>query len=289
MNEQLRDKFSELTKEINPLVNAIQDSMGEFTEKMNPIANAIQDSMERMKPVIETINASAEKFRQQYLPAIEQFFEMHGPKFAELARLAKEWQENRKIRVTEMAEYGWFPNWFTFDFRPEEDETLDDFMIGHIDQCWDDLTQRIIKFCPNRKHILKVAFDLLEQGNYIASVPLLIIQADGICSEEFTYFFTKDNQTGNKASDEIICQAESGELVVSIFSDILLEPFKVDLQISKGSSRASKAAKEKGPNRHGIIHGSRKHLDYGSKVNGYKAVSFLAFIVYALKDEFKKT
>ena len=74
---------------------------------------------------------------------------------------------------------------------------------------------------------------------------------------------------------------------MNFLSEILLEPFKVDLQISQGSSRASKA-KEKGPNRHGIIHGSRKHLDYGSKINSYKAISFLAFLVFTTKDAFKE-
>ena len=37
-------------------------------------------------------------------------------------------------------------------------------------------------------------------------------------------------------------------------------------------------------NRHGILHGDENYLDYGSKINAYKAFSFLAFIVFSTKD-----
>jgi hypothetical protein len=38
------------------------------------------------------------------------------------------------------------------------------------------------------------------------------------------------------------------------------------------------------PNRNGILHGSRKHLDYGTEVNSLKALSLLAFVVYCFDD-----
>lgn len=256
---------------------------------MLSIGSAIQEGVERVRPTLEAIASSVEQLRQQYSPIIQQFAETLGQVIAEFAKQAKRWQEEQKISVADMAKLGWFPNWFTFFFHPEDKyENLDDLMIAHIDECWDELQKQIIEHSPERRHILEVAFKLHEEGNYIASIPLFLTQSDGICSEEFTYFFTKDPQTGRKAAEEIINQIENNELSTNFFGEILLEPFKVDLQISKGSSKASKTAKEKGPNRHGIIHGSRKHLDYGSKINSYKALSFLAFIVWSVKDVLKK-
>lgn len=257
---------------------------------MLPIANAIHESIERLRPTLEDLAVTKQRIQQQLTPLVQQFSETYGPAITRLAKHAKKWQEEQKISVTEMAEHGWFPNWHTFFFEPEEDyNNLDEFMITHLDQCWYELKENIIEHCPKRKDILEVAFALHEQENYIASIPLLLTQSDGICSEEFTYFFSKDNKTKERASDQIIRQAESNEIAINFLSEILLEPFKVDLQITQSSSKYSKAAKGKGPNRHGIIHGSRKHLDYGSRINGYKAISFLAFIVYTVKDEFKKT
>ncbi len=252
------------------------------------IANAIQQGIERMRPTLEAVGLALYNFRQQYGEIIQKFAVIYGPKIAEFAKKAVEWQVAQKMNVAHMAERGWFPNWFTFFAKKgDESESLDDFMISHIDTCWPEIREKILAHCENRRHIIEVALKLHEEGNYVASIPLLLIQADGICSEEFTYFFTKDDATGHKASDKILSQVENSELAINFFSEILLEPFKTDLQISQGSSKASKAAKEKGPNRHGIIHGSRKHLDYGTKINGYKALSFLAFIVFTVKDIFK--
>jgi hypothetical protein len=266
----------------------IGGSADSLKEIMLPFATAIQENIERMRPALGAIANAVEIFIQQCAPLVKQFTETYWPKIEEFAKGVRKWQEDQKISVAGMAKQGWFPNWFTF-FSQIGDKSLDDFMIDHIDQCLDILKQKIVEFSPERKHILEAAFRLHEEGNYIASIPLLLTQSDGICSERFTYFFTKDPSTGNKASDEIIQQSERGEFAASFFTEIMLEPFKVKLQICEGASKASKKAKAKGPNRHGILHGSRKHLDYGTKINGYKALSFLAFIVFTVKDVLKKT
>lgn len=237
----------------------LSENIEAFKRQMILLNSAIQEGVEIVRPTLETIVSDVEMLRQKYSSFIQQFTESFGQAVAEFAKQAKKWQEEQKISVSAMAQQGWFPNWFTFFFHPEKKyENLDDFMIAHIDECWDQLKKQIIEHCPRRKHILEVAFKLHEEGNYIASIPLFLTQSDGICSEEFTYFFTKDHQTGKSAADEIIYQVKNSEISVNFFSEILLEPFKVDLQISNSASKASKAAKGKGPNRHGIIHGSRK-------------------------------
>ena len=231
--------------------------------------NAIQQGIERMQPILIAVALEIDKLCRQYEPVLEKFIEYYIPKFENFvqnyipkigyfAQQAIRWQVAQKINVAEMARQGWFPNGFTFFIERREGQCLDDFMISHIDDCLQELKKEIIEHCENRTHILEVAFKLHEEGNYIASIPLFLTQSDGICSEEFTYFFTKDAQTGKKAADEIIYQAEKGELAINFLSEILLEPFKVDLPITQGSSKASKAAKKKGPNRHGIMATSKK-------------------------------
>ena len=250
-----------------------------------PYAIALQEAAIRVQPVINAYAIEIEKARRKYAPMI---LEMQKAA-AKAAAQAIKWQEEKKIFVSAMAENGWFPNWYTFFAHPEDHTSLDDFMVFHIDECWKEIKEKMHDFCPNRKHILDVIFELHEQKNYIASIPLIFSQADGICGEEFTYFFSADQNTKKRASDEILEKFDGGDIQLNIFTEVLLEPFKTKLQLANGSSKSSKAYKSKGPNRHGIIHGSKKHLDYGSKINGYKAISFLAFLVYTTKDEFKKT
>lgn len=225
---------------------------------------------------------------KQFETIFSHFIKELEPVISGLIIHAKEWQKKHKISVAKMAEQGWFPNWGTFFYVPtKEYQNIDDLMIDQIDECWDDLKQKIYEFVPERKQILEVAFDLHEKANYFASIPILLAQADGICSEDFAPFFSKDYKTGLKGKEAIIEKTINDEIQVDFFTEILLEPFKADLNITKGSSKASKR-KNKGPNRHGILHGSGKHLDYGTKANGYKAFSFLAFITFTVKDKFKK-
>lgn len=271
------------------MTKELQENLESIQNQVVPFVQALQQAIEKMRPTMIAISEAAARFQREYGPIIQQFGESLHFIAHEFAEKAQKWQQKQKINVSLLAENGWFPNWYTFFYYPSDDfKSIDDFMIAHIDECWDELKHKIIELSPSREHILKVAFELHEQANYIASIPILLSQSDGICSEEFTHFFSKDSTTGRRASDEIVLQAQNNELAVNFLTDILLEPFKMKLQISQGSNKASPAAKAKGPNRHGIIHGSHKHLDYGSKINGYKAISFLAFIVFTTKDKLKK-
>ena len=267
-----------MAKDLFESINTIRANVAPYVLSMN-------ESLEKIRPVIQAYALETEKAAQKFAPLAEAIREAASKAVSQ----AIKWQEEKKIEVSYMAEKGWFPNWYTFFSHPEQDDSLDSFMISHIDECWEPLKEKMIELCPNRSHIFDVIFDLHEKENYIASIPLIFTQADGICGEEFTYFFIADQNTKKKASDDILEKVDCGEIQLNFFTDFLLEPFKTKLQISSGASKATKVHKSKGPNRHGIVHGSRKHLDYGNKVNGYKAMSFLAFLIYTTKDEFKKT
>lgn len=250
-------------------------------KSLSPLPEIARQLQERLAP----LSSLADTLLRHYQPAIREFYKSIEETAQKLAVAAKRWQENRKTEVAAMAEQGWFPNWYTFYYRTEtEPETIDELMTGHLEQSWEELTARIIELCPNRAHLLQDAFDLHTEGRYSASILLMLAQTDGICSEEYSHFFSGSP----KAPAVILGQAETGGLETTFLTEILLEPFKQDLQVSKSQNKASQAAKEKGPNRHGIAHGSRKHLDYNTKRNSLKAFSLLAFIVYTTKDVFKK-
>lgn len=256
---------------MNAAMASYVDAMNRVAEKYRPIAEAFSTEIDRAQKALAPVAQEIQK-------SIEQ-----------VVAQAHKWQEERKVEVSLMAENGWFPNWFTFFYRPDKEvESLDELMVLHIDECWNEIKEKMIEFCPNRAHVFEVIFKLHEEENYIASIPLIFSQADGVCGEEFTYFFSADPNTKKKASDTILEKFEDGEVKLNFFTQFLLEPFKTKLQLSNGSSKSSKKFKSKGPNRHGILHGSRKHLDFGTKLNGYKSISFLAFLIYTTKDEFKK-
>jgi hypothetical protein len=59
----------------------------------------------------------------------------------------------------------------------------------------------------------------------------------------------------------------------------------MDTQFNAGIREAKPKDKLRAPNRNGILHGSRRHLDYGTKINSLKAFSLLAFVVLVFSED----
>lgn len=269
--------MSDLDKFIKQ-INQLTEPARQITLQMDKI---IPPYVQRLNQTLAPFRHQANVLSQLYSPFFEQVYSL----VQKTAVAAKEWQIARKADVTVMAENGWYPNWFTFFYQPDEDpNSLDELMEMHLNDNWDDLTAKIIELCPNREHILKTAFNLHEQSNYIAAIPLLLSQADGICCEVLKSFLF----TGNKTTEKLDILIENGELEVNMLLDIFLEPFKLTNHHNAGISKASTVHKKKAPNRNGIIHGHRKHLDYGTKINSLKCFSLLAFTVYTVKEMVQK-
>ena len=132
-------------------------NLKELQEAMSSVGRAFQQKVDELRPVFDLI-----------IEGIRYF-----------ADAADKWQASQKQNVRLMAESGWFPNWLTFFYKPQQEvENIDQLMIMHLDDCWTEVTKRIIELCPDRKHILETAFALHKQGNYIASIPLFLSQSD---------------------------------------------------------------------------------------------------------------
>ena len=193
----------------------------------------------------------------------------------------KNFPEEQWIVWKELAKYGWFVNWDTnlnldneIHLTTEENEAvLDDYMIQHLITDWLEITDRIIEFCPEREEILRTAFDLHLKGNYIASIPLFLAQADGICAKEIGCNFFGRLEGWDKIHDLL----SNGELTPGSILDILLEPLRIGME----------RGKTKELNIDGILHGSSKYLDYSTELNSFKAFSLLAFIVFCLQQIIK--
>lgn len=282
-------------QDLSQKIDAAQKSVQQIGKNVSIIASDVAKTFEpvfvatdrlskeinaKLGPIIDRIAKSYQLWLEKNKPTIE----LIGKKIATFIRQAHEWQETQKISVTFMAENGWFPNWKTFYFQPSDNNyELNTLMMEHLNQSWDEITGLILKKCPNRSHILKAAFELHKTGNFVASIPLFLSQADGIFCEEIKSFLF----AGDKPNISLERMVESGEIQKGFFEDIFLLPYKIKTQFAEGMSKASKTAKLKAPNRHGIMHGYRKHLDYGTELNSAKCFSLLAFVVFSVKDVFK--
>jgi len=204
--------------------------------------------------------------------------------FADLARIGeglKNLPERQKRLWIEAAKSGWhmysYKPIFADPLNIEDHAAFDAFMVAHLRQDWDEITSSILSAHPERSEVLRCAFDLHMEQRYIASTPLFLAQTDGICAQRLgAHLFTDQEEREQRFA--ALQASKVG------FHGILLEILGLKTQFGAGISKSSLRLKQLAPNRNGILHGSRKHLDYGTEINSFKAFSLLAFVAFVLKE-----
>ena len=248
-------------------VNYLLDGIA-FVTKVN-LTKFASDVQKAFKPLRD----AAKQFNE-FLEKNPHFLERVGD-------YLKNWPEYHKKDWAELAGYGWFLNGntpITVEVALKQGKaSVDRFMVTHLKESWSKNTARIIRSYPEREHVLKAAFELHESGNYIASVPLFLSQIDGICAQNLGVFLFSEHQRRLERSKEIIDESSNS------LTNAFLEVLNTETQFGAGISSHKRSKKDLAPNRNGILHGSRKHLDYGTEVNSFKAFSLLAFVVYCFE------
>jgi hypothetical protein len=185
--------------------------------------------------------------------------------------------ENIRIFSERAALIGWFATSESFlgemkkSFDKGQDE-LDSYMIQEIDCNYEKIKSLILGNHLNRQKILACAFQLHENENWTASIPLFLAQTEGIfCENVGAFLFSEQAKRKERLKERF--EEKASEYMPYFYS-----PFEVKTQFSSSISSNSQAKKKNGPNRNGILHGSKKHLDYGSKTNSYKCISLLSYI-----------
>lgn len=182
-----------------------------------------------------------------------------------------------KRGIEEMAAIGWFPTTFSYPNKMYERhltsrEAIDEYMINDIDVNLEKIEVNIIEKYPARSEVISMAFQLHKERNWIASIPLLLAQTDGICAQNLGAFLFSEHEKREASIKEKF--KNNHEEVINY----LVYPFTMETQFGAGISKKSSNHKINGPNRNGVLHGSRKHLDYASEINSAKSISLLSFI-----------
>lgn len=240
-----------------------EDLPPEWRENARKFAKFIEE----IQPVLQAVGKYVADALEKWQPA-----------FQAISHIVEQWDKNRKENVIFMVQNGWFPSWKAILRGERNSALLDKYMMERIKQSLPEIQSRLIELYPHRRKFIKHAFQLHGNGDYIASIPLILIQADGICEENLSPFFSRDPLTKKKFATEFLELVDSRNRTLDWFNQHLLEPLKIVSQIQRSSINYSEADKLNGPNRHGILHGSKDHLDYPTEINSYKTISFLAFV-----------
>ena len=207
---------------------------------------------------------------------VNSFVEEHKDERIEFATYLENFEDIHSEIWKSAAANGWFSNsLISIDFihYVEDKGQLDEYMASNTRPYVAELHSYLIAQYPERKEILDIAFDLHNQGNYIAAIPLFLAQTDGICAKEIGCFLFSEHDRRYEKIEKIIKYSPE--------SSVVLAPLLQGTQFGASISKKSKTAKSKAPNRNGILHGSSKHLDYGTEMNSLKSISLLSYIADA--------
>ena len=159
-------------------------------------------------------------------------------------------------------------------------DKLDNYMCNYIESKLDQIEKEIIQKYPNRKIIIQSAFCAHKKCKYELSIPVFLIQADGICNELLKVkLYSKKNKKPLTAKKIEVYVSNS------IIMSALVEPLR-----NISGLNVSLADKNKYPiilNRHEVIHGV--DLNYAKKEKSFQTITLLNYLSSVVYDARYKT
>ena len=186
-----------------------------------------------------------------------------------------------------LAKNGWFISLFltptvtTFEaatcFLPNklDRDRGDQIMVEHYRETFDKIQKSAeVKF-PNRRLILRKAFNAHRQRDYELSIPVMLAQADGIGEEIFGKDVSPSSQQSRKVdARKKFVEGKIDSATKKMFGDYY-SLITSQLPINAGESERTKF--DSPLNRHLVLHGIS--TDYATEVNALKTVSWLQYII----------
>lgn len=179
-----------------------------------------------------------------------------------------------------LAKGGWYPNQKmtigTIKRCAEhvargEYKEADAKMVEIFEADYQSIKARILAEVPKRSDVLLNAFKAHEQGEFTLSVPVFLIQADGICLDAANVqLYSKHNKKPKIAG--VLNNVASGAVRAAFLS-----PLATNIPLTADPTERNEPDFPKGAlNRHQVLHG--EVTDYGNKANSFKTISLLKYI-----------
>ena len=152
-------------------------------------------------------------------------------------------------------------------------EELDTTLGTYFEERLDLIESAVCEYFPNRKHIFSLAFEAHRRGEYALSIPVLLAQTDGMCSEVLDQELFR-RRHGKPRTADFVTRIHVDTLLYA-----LLAPLEEPLPIN--ATEAERGEDFDYLNRHTVMHG--ESLDYGSRLNGLRAISLVNYVAQMLQ------
>ena len=259
------------------------------------VAKTLQQSRDALKSIESEMIASASAAATHWRQAIE----AQNKQWVGIAKALQQWKRDwihelreslsqiAKLRpepflgaIVNLAEYGWYldpgmqislPGFLAKSLGSEDHDEV----VARVEEFFVSRTSTIEKSLarnyPERKHILRDAFEAHEQGKFNLSVPVFLTQADGMFSGDlFTTRTRPEAVKKYKGASSEFCQA---------FFGLFAEPLPI------WKTKLQRDSSFDGLNRHQVLHG--ESTDFGKKRYSLQCISLLSFLNWVLNPDQK--
>jgi len=276
--------FTEASERLSRSLRPMLNMQEEMFRNMKPIIEAQQRIALQNQPIIDELAKSA----QNIFKPLENFRlnleNLISPAFLEFSKNLAALPERTRKSLMVLAKHGWYfdPEMPVAGIRELENilesgdiDTANAELTGYFSERLSEIEENIKKKFPTRASILKSAFNAHRRKEYALSIPVFLIQADGIC------FDLINKQLYSKRGKTPVVAEYAETITADVFRSALLYPLTQSIPISASANERSEEFNDL--NRHQVIHG--ESTVYGTELNSFKAISLLNYVSYVLSQE----
>lgn len=274
--EPFRDMQDAIRKTVQPQREALENALG-------PIIAAQQQWRKMAESVrLPPINLpDLSPIARQVIDFQKTFQELVGPAFQQLHQGFQELPARTQEALLILGQHGWYMDpgmslaslWELKSALSEGNiAEAEAALVEYFEERIGEIEESITRKFPHRSHLISSAFGAHRRGEYVLSIPVLLAQVDGICKETVDqYLFMREDKKPSTA-------VYVARIAADAYMAALLSPLAEVLPISASMKERPKGFSEL--NRHTVLHG--ESVDYGSKVNGLKAISLVNYVAHVL-------
>jgi hypothetical protein len=239
-----------------------------LSDLWKPFAEQNKEIFERLRPAMDESLRLQKQFAARIAPfsnSIKRGLTGGRPKF------------DKPLKT--LAENGWFISWRNTPvawiyplarlFEGKQREKGNRRLRDHFKKQVNSIESRLFKLFPRRAPILRRAFEAHRRHEYELSIPVFLIQADGIARAIIGGDIYSRHSQKREHLKSFLDQISFDEFQREIIELILLP---IPLNASTGDKTLVRGVLT----RHEILHGIRNN--YASATNSYRAISWLQFV-----------
>lgn len=260
-------------------IEALTKPLAGIAERLDAYAKQATPQLEALLEPLKQTQSWIELMRFQEAERLQRWSTL----WADLETQLREWPRKLRAQLDVLFAQGWcldseMPLTTGGDlaqaFLEGDEEGAQAWLMDWFTQRLDAIEQTLVERHPARAAVLAQAFDAHRQGLYALSIPVLLIQAEGVVQDRYQrQLFSKKAHANLKRLFE--------ELPDDDMRAILIGAFYVDIPLTRNTNELPDGFN--GLNRHAVLHGTDPN--YATQVNGLRAVSLLNFASYLVFEE----